>query len=100
MSEKLLTVREVAQILHITEKEVLDLSENGALPAYKIAGVYLRYKQDQVESYKKAHFLENKHKILPKLTISDKFKDFIYFNDFYIICGVVIIIMLYIILKG
>lgn len=100
MSEKLLTVREVAQILHTSEKEVLDLTENGTLPAYKVGGVYLRYKNNQIDDYKKKHILENRHKILPRLTISDKLKDLIYFNDFYIICAIIIAIMLFIILKG
>ena len=39
--EKLLTVREASLILGISEKEVLDLAESGAIPAYKIGGVYL-----------------------------------------------------------
>lgn len=40
--EKLWTVRDVSIFLGISEKEVIDLAESGAIPAYKIGGVYLR----------------------------------------------------------
>ncbi len=51
--EKLLTIREVSLILNITEKEVIDLAENQVIPAYRIGGVYLRFKRQQIEEYKK-----------------------------------------------
>ncbi len=53
MAEKLLTIREVAQKLGITEREVMELAESGNLPAYKVGGVYLRFKQEQVDEYMK-----------------------------------------------
>ena len=53
--EKLLTVREVSALLEISEKDVLDLAESGALPAYKVGGVYLRFKPSQVEEFKKSN---------------------------------------------
>ena len=53
MTERLLTVRDVASILGISEKEVLDLAEDGKLPAYKIGGVYLRFNPGQIEEYRK-----------------------------------------------
>ena len=53
--EKLLTIREVSLFLGISEKEVIDLAESQALPAYKIGGVYLRFKRQQIEEYRKKH---------------------------------------------
>lgn len=100
MAEKLLTVREVAHSLHLTEQEVINLTEKGDIPAYRIGGVYLRYKKEQIAELKKKHLLENKHKIFGKLTFSDKIKDFIYFHDFYIISIIIITIMLFFILRA
>ncbi|MBU1999085.1 MAG: helix-turn-helix domain-containing protein, partial [Candidatus Omnitrophica bacterium] len=50
--EKLLTVRDVSFLLGVSEKEVLDLAQNSSIPAYKVGGVYLRFKKDQVDEYK------------------------------------------------
>jgi excisionase family DNA binding protein len=51
--EKMLTVRDVSILLGVTEKDVLDLTESGVIPGYKVGGVYLRFKKEQVEQYKK-----------------------------------------------
>ena len=53
--EKLLTVREVAAFLGISEKDVLDLAQSSQIPAYKVGGVYLRFKKEQVEEYGLKH---------------------------------------------
>lgn len=99
--EKLLTVREASLILGVSEKEVLELSEKGALPAYKIGGVYLRFKREQVLEYKK--------RIKPfspaagprqGYTLRERISDFFYFNDFYILTIVLIILLLVVISRG
>ena len=99
--EKLLTIREVALILGISEKEVIDLSESGALPTYKIAGTYLRFKRQEVEVFKKDrhHPLAHKTRITPGYSFKDRLSDFFYFNDFYIISILIIIILFFIILQ-
>ncbi|MCM8757781.1 MAG: helix-turn-helix domain-containing protein [Candidatus Omnitrophica bacterium] len=96
--EKLLTVREVSRILGISEKEVIDFVEEGRLPAYKIAGIYLRFKRSQVEEFKKVNpnFLKNSKE---KISIKEKIYDFFYFNDFYVI-SIIIIIWLIVIILG
>lgn len=105
--EKLLTIRDVAIILGISEKEVIDLSESGAMPAYKIGGVYLRFKREQIEEFKKSlkyaqSKLENpEEKLLyAKVNFNDRVKDFFYFNDFYIVSILIILITLLVIFKG
>lgn len=97
MSEKLLTIREVSHLLGISEKEVIELSEKGEIPAYKVGGVYLRFKKDQLEQIKNKYIHAH-----TKDTSSgfEKIRDFFYFNDFYILAGIVIFLILVIIFKG
>ncbi len=99
--EKLLTVREVSVILGVFEKDVLDLAEKGIIPAYKIGGLYLRFKKDQVEQYKKTHHHthpEGKEKE-PKV-FQDAIHDFFYFNNFYIFATLFIILLVFFIYRG
>jgi len=93
--QKLLTVREVAHILRLTEKDVMDLAEDGLIPAYKVGGVYLRFKREQVEEYRRK-FLS---KVAPAQPVAwkDRIFDFFYFNDFYIVSLSLIAFLLYII---
>lgn len=99
--EKFLTVRDVSSILGVSEKDVVDFVENGSLSAYRIGGVYLRFKKEQVLEFKK-----NSPVFTPKINkpqhypFRDKISDFIYFNDFYILAGVIIISLLAIIFRG
>lgn len=95
--EKFLTVRDVSLILGISEKEVVDLVENGTLSAYKIGGIYLRFKKEQINEFKKhkpqappepGHSVEG-------YPLSARLGDFFYFNDFYIICALLIALLLY-----
>ncbi len=100
--EKLLTIREVSMILGISEKEVIDLSESGAIPAYKVGGVYLRFKRQQVEDFKKKTkpLVAHKTKGLQKYSLQGKVADFLYFNDFYILSAIIILSILIIIFRG
>jgi excisionase family DNA binding protein len=98
MSVKLLTIREVANYLNITEKEVIELAESGVVPAYKVGGVYLRFKKEQLNHIK--------HKIKPNQslvsiegTVSERVRDFIYHNDFYILSLIIIFSLLYFIVR-
>ncbi len=99
--EKLLTIREVSLLLGVSEREVIELSESGAIPAYKIGGVYLRFKRQQVEEYRKKQQLRiEKHSDKKAYSFGDKISDFFYFNDFYILAIIIIILILFIILQG
>jgi excisionase family DNA binding protein len=101
MAEKLLTVREVSHILGISEKEVIQLSELGKIPAYKIGGVYLRFKREQIEQLKNEFNLKADSQDQPKVyPLLERISDFIYFNDFYIAAAIIIFILIAIILKG
>jgi excisionase family DNA binding protein len=109
-----LTVREVSLILGISEKEVIDLAESGAIPAYKVGGVYLRFKREQIEEFKKSfrRTLSDKNITSPtrslasrdfmshKYSFKDMVSDFFYFNDFYILSILLILLMLILIFQG
>lgn len=99
--EKLLTIREVSLLLGISEKEVITLAENQIIPAYRIGGVYLRFKRQQIEEYKKKTGIPAyKNKKLPQYSFQDKINDFFYFNDFYIFSGLIVLLILFIIFRG
>lgn len=101
VEEKLLTIRDVSLILGISEKEVMDLAEQGKMPAYKVGGVYLRFKREQIEEFKKSY-----KSLIPKTSppenysFKDRVSDFLYFNDFYILSTLIIILMFVIIFRG
>jgi excisionase family DNA binding protein len=95
--EKLLTVREVSIILEISEKDVLDLAESGSIPAYKVGGVYLRFKPSQVDEFRKKSTMVGQR--TKEYSSMDHVLDFLYFNDFYLVAAMVIAAMLFFILK-
>jgi excisionase family DNA binding protein len=99
--EKLLTIREVSLFLGISEKEVVDLAENGRIPAYKVGGVYLRFKRGQIEEFRKSlKHLSLQERPAQKHSFKDQLADFFYFNDFYIISILLIILLFMIIFAG
>ncbi len=99
--EKLLTVRDVASLLAVSEKEVLDLAESGAIPAYKIGGVYVRFKREQVLDYKKSRvLLGQKVDVKKEYPFKDRLADFLYFNDFYILASLIVVLLLVLIIQG
>jgi excisionase family DNA binding protein len=99
--EKLLTIRDASLLLGISEKEVIDLAENGVLPAYKVGGVYLRFKREQIEEFRKTYKQPAHKNISPeKHAFKDSLLDFLYFNDFYILSCILIVLILVIILRG
>lgn len=97
--EKLLTIREAASFLGVSEKEVIDLAEKGQIPAYKIGGVYLRFKRQQLEEYKQKFLLPLNPSACEKYSFKEKICDFFYFNDFYMLVVLIIILILVIIFR-
>ena len=98
--EKLLTVRDVSIMLGVSEKEILDLAETGAIPAYKVGGVYLRFRRDQIEEFiKNSRFTQINLAKNRRQSLSESFSDFLYFNDFYIYSTIIILVIVFIIFK-
>jgi len=101
VEDKLLTIRDAALILGISEQAVIDLAESGELPAYKVGGVYLRFKREQLEEFKGL----NKSLVASateseKSSFKEKISDFFYFYDFYILTILIVVLMLVIIFRG
>ena len=91
-----ISVRETSQILGISEKKVMDLIGEHKLHAYRIADKFLRLKRSEVLALRTSgHVVREDHQIAS--TASEKLKDFLYFNDFYIIAGLIVLELLYII---
>ena len=95
MREKLLTTREVSQILGISEKEVIELANQGKIPSYRIAGEFLRFEKKEIFKIK-----NELRKTQARVSWRERVADFFYFNDFYILSLIIILLLVWIILKG
>lgn len=105
--EKLLTVREAASFLGISEKAVIDLSDKGLIPAYKVGGLYLRFKKEQLKGLNLSPEIlsgdlaqgaaEKFASAVPG--IKDRVVDFFYFNDFYFLCLIICLALLFVVFK-
>lgn len=91
-----ISVRETAQILSISERKVMDLIENGELQAYRIANKFLRLKKTDVLDLRNSGNITQEN-IQFSYTVSEKVKDFLYYNDFYIVSFCIVIGLLYVI---
>jgi predicted DNA-binding transcriptional regulator AlpA len=98
MKGKLLTTREVSHILGLPEKDIIDLANADLLPHFKVGGAFLRFRQEDIvkvkENIKKKYNLPEK-----KIRVAEQIKEFLYFNDFYIVSTVIIIVLLWIIFR-
>ena len=97
MTKKFLTFKEAAGYLGIPESELENIVNKSRIPSYKIGGIYTRFKVDDLDSYRRK--VPNKISQKETCTVSDRIKDFFYFNDFYIYSGIAIIVILYFIFK-
>lgn len=111
--EKFLTLTEVAKLLGIGENEAVKLADNGQITAYRIGGNFLRFKLRDIDEYRKK-ISDSKRKaevaeIKPKefrnstsgseYSLRDRVYDFLYYHDFYIVVGLLIMLLLIIIFK-
>jgi len=97
MSEHLLNIREAAEYLGVGERRIKELVDKGEIPAYRIGGAFLRFKKSQLAIMKSTVSNKSKTEMPPKETAVvhsnlDRFKDFFYFNDFYILSIIVIVV--------
>jgi excisionase family DNA binding protein len=116
--DKLLNLPEAAQLLGISEEDLQKLAEAGEITAYKIGGVFLRFKAEQLIQIKPE--VDKKLKELlrnplvsgrsrgqkiaakpkqEKYTFLEKLIEFWHFYDFYIISLLIIIFILLAIFK-
>ena len=52
MPEKLISIKEVAEYLKVSEEEVKRLVDSGEIPAYKIGDTFLRFRKEQIDAIK------------------------------------------------
>ena len=109
--EKLLfDVRQAAAFLDITEKELWELVRKHQVPTQNLAGAFLRFRKTDIEDLKNKWRIERElfpkrsryfvhESTVAKAGFAEKFADFWYFNDFYIICSALVVILLYIIIS-
>jgi len=81
MTEGMLSLQEVMEYLNLDKAGVEGLVKKDRLNAYKIGGVYLRFKKDQVIDLMKLLVKETPQDN-PKF---EKLRDFWAYNNFYII---------------
>ncbi len=98
MPEKLLTAEEASGLLGISEEDIKKMVKKGELPAYQIGGRFLRFRREQLEAIRNG-ITTNSLERTPAQPSIDKFLDFLYFNDFYIISAILAFLILWVIIK-
>jgi excisionase family DNA binding protein len=96
-TNQFISVRETAQVLGISEKKVMDLIEEGKLQAYRIADKFLRLKKVEVLNLRNSGDVSKEHHPIA-YSVAERVQDFFYFNNFYILCLLLILVLFYIIL--
>jgi len=104
MSEKLLNLKEVTRYLDLSEKDIRTLVDRGEIPAYRLGGTLLRFRKDQIDVVKARGIPKvgkQEEEVLTTRVYGrmERFRDFLYFNDFYIISAIIIVILLITIFK-
>ena len=95
-TNQFISVRETAQILAISEKKVMDLIEERKLQAYRIADKFLRLKKSEVLSLRYTGHVTTENRQF-SYTSAERFRDFFYFNDFYILSAILTVLLLLVI---
>ena len=119
MPEKLFTLRELSEYLGIKEEKITDLVDQGVITAYKLGGELLRFRRDQIDAIRseidsrvteadRMKVSEARLRVKERIrgfsgggsaTLQERFEDFLYFNDFYIVSTVLILILLAVIFR-
>jgi excisionase family DNA binding protein len=108
--EKLLSLKAAAKYLGISEGRLKEFADHGIIPAYRVAGIYIRFRKSQLEKFKdKMNIIQNQYVKYKQLrsnqdyqkdySLASKIKDFWHFYDFYIISILIIIVTLFFIFR-
>lgn len=121
MTSQLFTLEELAGYLRLSEEDITTLVDKKVISAYKIGGELLRFRKEQIDAtraeiYSRVKKMDHtpisdtrknvKERMnglssgIESNTFLEKVADFFYFNDFYIISGALIVILLVIIIRG
>ena len=111
LKEEYLSVHEASQILEISEQELWSLVHQHQVPTHTIAGAFLRFKKNEIEELKnkwriqrelfpkRERYFSHKNMVSPA-GIFESLRDFWYFNDFYIVCSILVVVLLYFIVSS
>lgn len=91
-----ISVRETSQLLGINESKIMEMIEADELKGYKIANQFLRLKKSEVMDLRNAGTVKSETTEFA-YTAGERMKDFVYYNDFYLISLGIIAALLYII---
>ena len=104
----LLDIRKAAEFLDISESELWQLVHAHGVPTHNVAGAFVRFKTSDIEALKNRWRIERE--LFPKksryfvhqstVTNVDRMEriaDFWHFNDFYILCSLLILFLIYVI---
>ena len=111
LTEDYLSLKDAAAMLEVSEDELRGLVKRHLVPTHNVAGVFLRLKRKEVEELKikwrieRELFPKPQKAFAHKRTVAragffTKIADFWYFNDFYILCSILIVLLLYVILSS
>ena len=89
----LLTPEEAALFLGVSAEELERLVQGGQLSAYRVGGVYLRFRREQLE------YIQEARSSNPVDSPFDYLFDLVYFNDFYLLAAGIIAALLWVILR-
>ena len=95
-TSQFISVRETSQILAVTEKKVMDLIQEGALQAYRIADKFLRLKRVEVLQLRNSGKISTENQQIT-YTAGERVQDFFHYNNFYLLSSALILVLLYII---
>ena len=93
------TVREASQILGLSEGKIMQMVQEKKLMAYRIADQYLRLKRSDILALRDSGKVVSENVKHP-YTAAERLRDFLAYNDFYIVSFVVIIALLAFIFLG
>ncbi|MFH0984624.1 MAG: helix-turn-helix domain-containing protein [Candidatus Omnitrophota bacterium] len=90
----MLTLDEVKNFLEVEQQVIEKFIQDGALHAYKIGGVYIRFRKEEVLGLKYDVLLKKK-KSVASSSLGQRLWDFWRFNNFYIISVMIIGALVY-----
>lgn len=108
--KNLLDIHQAAELLDISEEELWQLVHAHGVPTHNVAGAFLRFRTADIEALKnrwrieRELFPQKSRYFAHQSTVAgadrmEKLADFWHFNDFYIICSVLILILLSVIVS-
>ena len=109
--ERYLNVHEASELLDVSEDDLWELVHKHQVPTHQIAGAFLRFKKEDIEQVKIKWRIERelfpKHtryfphqSTVRKASFFEKVADTWYFNDFYVLCSLLILVLLYFIVSS